>query len=316
MRQMMTCAAALLVAACGAEAVPTTAVTDSDSSAGATTAVAAATAAHPESWPGSYRAFFDGADGTINIDPPSGSNPTYNVSMAMGNGSCSGEALGSGTAKGNAMTVIVPVGNSAEGWQECRISLTRGAEGLAVSEASNCRELHGAACAFSGMAKKTSAKAGDGIASSASGVTADLGAGRSYMEEGGAVGCSNSAVGGRAGRVLDRISANDECGEAAKAEPVTALKGTNWIVGKWVDPEYGGCADQSGFVFKPDGTYAKDSERGRWRLRDMRLTLTATYAGQALAEPVIMPVTLSRIDAATIGFDYGEGYYSTLKRCG
>ena len=104
MRSLMTCAAALLVAACGAEATPENDAAEQGTTLSAVPAANAATPARPQSWQGSYRAFFDGADGSIRIDPPSGSNPTYTISMNMANGGCSGEALGSGTANGNTLS--------------------------------------------------------------------------------------------------------------------------------------------------------------------------------------------------------------------
>lgn len=153
MRQMMTCTAALLVAACGAEATPNTPAM-TENSAALPVATAAAAEVQPDGWAGEYKGRTDGGNGQVSIRA-TGSNG-YAVAMETANTEgCGGEVEGRALVSNGhlVMTTPIPDGNG----QACRIVLTRTANGISA-EATDCSYFHGMGCGFDG----TFARSGGG----------------------------------------------------------------------------------------------------------------------------------------------------------
>ena len=160
-RTELFCASALplcvaLLSGCGDGGLANAAKANAarETTAATPTPIAAAAQTRPAGWAGEYRASFDGADGSVTIKGPNKAGYQYELSMEMAGGGCSGEAQGGGAVKGKTLTAILPVGNAADGWKECKITLTRGADGLTIREGDNCAELHGMSCGFTGTATK------------------------------------------------------------------------------------------------------------------------------------------------------------------
>ncbi|MBY8824280.1 hypothetical protein [Sphingomonas colocasiae] len=288
MRQTMTCAAALLVAACGADAVPTNAVAASDGAAGAIAAVSTAAAAQPENWTGEYEGSTDGGKGSLSIRP-SGAN-RYNVAMETFSGDgCSGEVEGGAIAAKGQLVMTAPVPDDSG--RVCRVVLTNAGKSVRASS-TDCSYFHGMGCGFDG----TFAKKGNPVQSAPSG-TAVVGGARGFMEEGGAVGCSNGAVDEWTGRVLDRISANDECGAGASTDRQDSGAAGYWMLADGQPQKIGILSGADDYGFDP---LYLTCEGGRGQITLMiveqtkakpaKQTVTFNVDGRAIAVPITVSV--------------------------
>ena len=106
-----------------------------------------------DGWAGHYAGQFDGGRGEFTITGPRRVGFAYDVRMSVAGGGCSGEANGSGDARGNVLTFAIPTGNQVEGAGLCQITLRRNGNVVRVSE-DGCMELHGMSCEFSGSATR------------------------------------------------------------------------------------------------------------------------------------------------------------------
>jgi hypothetical protein len=108
-------------------------------------------AGDPAGWAGSYSARFDGARGDLTIVRQPYARAPYRLNMDMAVRGCTGQVEGTGVASGrDRLLFTIP---SEFGQEVCRITLTRGRNGVRVEE-DHCLEFHGAACAFDGTARK------------------------------------------------------------------------------------------------------------------------------------------------------------------
>jgi hypothetical protein len=108
-------------------------------------------AADPANWVGAYSARFDGARGDFTIIRQRFARAPYRIDMNMAARGCTGRLEGAGHAFGRDRLVFtIP---SEFGGETCRVTLTRGRNGIRVGE-EHCLEYHGAACAFDGTARR------------------------------------------------------------------------------------------------------------------------------------------------------------------
>lgn len=137
--------------ACGNASSPSIEATASANASNAATITNVGTSApsapvRAQDWTGEYR----GKDVTAKIKPAPRAGQ-YEVEILDEN---SGGGTGVGTVKGAVLTAVLPNGNTADGWKECRVSFQMTPAGVKVSGDANCSGVLGSGHTLDGVYKR------------------------------------------------------------------------------------------------------------------------------------------------------------------
>jgi hypothetical protein len=158
-----------------------------------------------DSWIGKYAGRGDGGATQFTVTAGGGAGRYSVAGELIGEGGCSGELSGTGTASGNHLTLIAPIPGER---RQCQMVFTRQGKTIAVQEGDNCSYFHGMSCEFSGSVTRRGSSASVSTPAPAQGATpwivgAWVSRGESCQGDSGLIFASNgtySAAGSENGR--------------------------------------------------------------------------------------------------------------------